>query len=84
MANHPSDKQRTIEMLNHNDTGKMRPNNMVIKSGGETDFISVTDRTESMSSITQEKVEIAAHVPELFHLNEFICSDTELMSTGTS
>jgi len=68
MANHPSNKQRTIEMLNHNDTGNMRQNNSVIKSGGVTDYILVTDRTESMSSITQEKAEIAAHVPELFHL----------------
>ena len=35
-----------------------------------------------MSLITQEKAEIAAHVPELFCLKKFICSDAELVSTG--
>jgi len=38
MANHPSDKQRTIEMLNHNDAGNTRQNNLVIESVGVTDF----------------------------------------------
>ncbi len=83
MANNSSDEQqRTIEMLSHNNTGNMRPNNSVIESGGVTDFISVIDRTESMSSITQEKADIAAHVPELFCLKKFICFDSELISTG--
>jgi len=53
-----------------------------MESGGVPDCISITDRTESMSSISQEKAEIAAHVPELFCLKKFICSDTELISTG--
>ena len=36
-----------------------------------------------MSLITQEKAEIPIHIPELFHLKKFICSNTELIiSTG--
>jgi len=68
--------------LDHNDMGITRQHNLVYESGGVMDFISVTDRTESMSSITQEKAEIAAHVPELFCLKKFICSDAEVISTG--
>jgi len=55
---------------------------LVIESGRVTDFISVTDRTESMSLITQEKAEIAAHVPELFCLKKIICLNSKLISTG--
>jgi len=82
MVSNQSNKQRTTEMINHNNTGTMRQNDLITESGGVTDCISITDRTESMSSISQEKVEIAAHIPELFHLKKFICSDTELISTG--
>jgi len=39
-----SDKQRTFDMINHNDTENMRQNNSIIESGGVTDFISITDR----------------------------------------
>jgi len=82
MVSNPSDKQRTNEMINHNNTGTMRQNNSITESGGVTDFISVTDRTESMSLISQEKAEIAVNISELFHLKKFICSNTELISTG--
>jgi len=82
MVNNPSDKQRTIAMINHNDTENTRHNNLIIESGGVIDFIPVTDRMERMPLITQEKAEIAAHVPELFCLKKFICLDTELISTG--
>ncbi len=50
MDNNPSDEQRTIEMLYHNDTGNTRKDNLVIESGGVTDFTSVTDRTEGTSA----------------------------------
>ncbi len=36
------------------------------------DCISITDRTESMSLISQEKTEIAVNSPELFHLKKFV------------
>jgi len=82
MISTPSNKQMTNETINHNNTGTTRQKGLITESGAVTDYISVTDRTESMSSITQEKAEIAAHVPELFCLKKFICLDTELISTG--
>jgi len=48
----------------------MRQTNLVIKSGRVTDFISVTDRTESMLLIAQARAEITVHVPELFCLKK--------------
>jgi len=73
MISTPSNKQMTNEMINHNNTGTTRQKGSITESGAVTDYISVTDRTESMSSITQEKAEIAAHVPELFCLkNSFV------------
>ena len=81
MISTPSNKQMTNEMINHNNTGTTRQKGSITESGAVTDYISITDRTDSMSSITQEKAEIAAHVPELFCLKKFICSDTELIST---
>jgi len=35
MINNSSDKQRTIEMINHNDTGNMRHNKLVIECVNE-------------------------------------------------
>jgi len=70
------------DMINHNNTGTTKQKGSITESGAVTDYISITDRTESMSSISQENAEIAAHVPELFCLKKFICLDTELISTG--
>jgi len=73
MGSNPPGKQRTNETINHNNTGTTRQNNLITESGGVTDFISITDRTESMSLISHEKAEIAFHVPELFCLkNSFV------------
>jgi len=41
-------------MINHNNTGNTKQTNLIMESGGVTDYISVTDKTESMSSISQE------------------------------
>jgi len=77
MISTPSNKQMTNETI-----GTTRQKGLITESGAVTDYISITDRTESMSLITQEKAEIAKHVPELFCLKKFICSDAELSSTG--
>jgi len=77
-----SNELMTNETIQNNNTGNTRQTGSMTESGAVTDCISIANRTESMSSITQEKAEIAAHVPELFHLKKFICSDAELVSTG--
>ncbi len=82
MISTPSNKQMTNEMINHNNTGTTRQKGLIMESGGVTDYISITDKTESMSLISQEKAEIATHVPELFCLKKFICLDSDLISTG--
>jgi len=46
------------------------------------DFISVSNKTGSMSSLSHEKAEIAVVIPQLFQLKKFICSDNELTYTG--
>ncbi len=46
------------------------------------DFVSVSDKTGSISSLMEEKAAIAVYVPQLFHLKKFICSDSELLCTG--
>jgi len=77
-----SNKHTTTETINHKTAGTTRQQKTIMESGGVTDYISITDRTETMSSISQDKAEIAVHIPELFHLKKFICSDNELISTG--
>jgi len=77
-----SNEPTTNETIQNNNTGNTRQTGSMTESGVVTDCISIADRTESISSITQEKAEIAAHIPELFHLKTFISSDAEFVSTG--
>jgi len=79
---HTSDSTKLNGILNNGDTGCSNQRNHVSDSCTTADFISVIDKTASMSLLSHEKAEIAVLVPQLFQLKKFICSDDELKYTG--
>ena len=68
-----------MEILNNDYTGCDNQRKHVDTTA---DYISVSDKTGSMSSLSHEKAEIAVMIPQLFQLKEFICSNNELTYTG--